>query len=162
MRFMTKSNDKRVKILVNKANERMDSVAFMHEMIKRKAFNGLYTSGIHVSGKYVHSRLLSDQSFIEVKTFKSLNPFTSSNGYTKNDGKTEIYLNTRKFNRSDASIIATLFHEAVHEADNNDKENFYHHGDNSPKGGTAPEVVADIVYLLESGMASEMSSAIKR
>lgn len=157
--FFTNSKNKRVHILVRKANKILHSEEFKKEISKVMEFNPSYTSR-GVTGAYIWLRLMEDPSLIEVLEYKSKNPWTKSNGFTKNDGRLEIYLNTRKFFRSDASILGTISHEAVHEADNNDEKHFYHHGDNTPKGGTAPEVVADIFYQIESGIKSTESSAI--
>lgn len=161
MKFVNKSGNKRVQIIVNQVNEIIHGEEFKKRMLAINGFNPKYTSSPDVTGAYVWLRLTTDPSEIDVFTFKSKNPWTSSNGYTKDDGKTQMFLNIRKFNRSDASIGGTLGHEGVHEVDNTDPAYSYGHGDNTPKGGTAPEVVADIVYELMSGVKSTQCSAIR-
>lgn len=161
MKFKDCSNNKRIQIIIRKCNELLQSQEFYEAMSVVKGFNPKYTSSDKVDGPYICDRLKGDASTLEVYTFKSRNPFTSSNGYTVQDKFTRMFLNTRKFNRSDASMAATIFHEAVHEADNNDPIHFYHHGDNVPKGDCAPEVVADVVYKLLSGLRSTEDSSIK-
>jgi hypothetical protein len=130
-------------------------------MAQIKGFNPRYTSSKQVDGTYIAKRLKEDKSVIEIYTYKSKWPWSKANGYTLQDEFTRMYLNTRKFDRSDASIAATMLHEATHETDNNDPLYFYHHGDNVPKGDCAPEVVADIAYEILSGVKSTEDSSIK-
>lgn len=161
MKFVSKSSDKRVGIIVSRLNEAIECYEFGMRLRNIRSFHPLYTSSVMVDGEYIWHRIRNDDSIIEVKTFRSRNPFTKSNGYTLRDNKLEMFLNTRKFNRSDASIAATIAHEGGHELDNNDPNYFYHHGDNKPKGGTVPEVLADIIYEIMSGVKSTQCSAIR-
>ena len=74
-----------------------------------------------------------------IETYKSKNPWSSAYGYYNPTKPNFIYLNTRKLNRTNASICATLIHEMVHFLDNNSDFSFGH-GSNNPKGkqNTAP------------------------
>ena len=161
MIFVNKSGNKRLDIIVNRCNELIFHPLFFTKMAKISGFNPDYTSSGLVDGTYIAKRLKEDSSVLDVYTYRSKWPWSAANGYTLQDKFTRIYLNTRKFDRSDASIAATLLHEAVHETDNNDNANFYHHGDNTPKGGCAPEVVADVAYEVLSGLFSTEDSSIK-
>jgi len=159
MIFVNKTGSKRIEILANKANKLIRSEEFIAEMAKIEKFNTAYTSQ-GVDGKYIARKLLEIESKIEIYLYTSKNPFTSANGYTVDNGKPQVFLNTRKLNRSDASIVATLIHEAVHEADFRDLLDF-HHGDNRPKGGTAPELAAEVAYKIEAGgIDSDVDSSV--
>lgn len=161
MKFVNKSGNKRVGIIVNKVNEVIHGPEFKARMLAHEEFNPQYTSSPEVTGAYIWLRMITDPSEIEVYTFKSKNPWTSSNGYTENDDKTRMFLNTRKFFRSDASIGGTIGHEGGHEIDNNDPLYFYGHGTtNTFKGNCVPEVIADIIYEIMSGMKSTESFSI--
>jgi hypothetical protein len=161
MRFINKTGSKRIYIICSKAFDMIyNNKDFKNKIMSHGNFNHRYTSD-GVNGEYVLNRLQNETTSLEVFFYKSRNPWTSSNGYTLDDGKPQIFLNTRKLGRSDASILATIIHEAVHIADNNDTDAFYHHGDNTPKGATAPEVFADIAYRVESGFYSDIDSSVE-
>jgi hypothetical protein len=159
MIFVNRSGIKRLDIICTKTNELIYSDEFEKRMSKVNWLDPRYTSP-GVNGAYIVKRLREDPSVIEVHAYTSVNPWTSSNGYTKDDGTMRVFLNTRKFGRSDASICATLSHEGVHKADHSDIL-FYHHGDNYPKIGTAPEVVADVAYEILAGRVSEQDSSVE-
>lgn len=160
MKFVNRSGNKRLDILCDKVHDLIyNDLALYENMSLYLQFTLKYTS-TGVGGKYVMDELRADQSVVEVFLYTSKNPWSAANGYTLNDGKTQVFLNTRKLGRSDASILATLLHEAVHEADNNDMKNFYNHGDNYPKGGTAPEVIADVVYSILTDKVSTEDSSV--
>jgi hypothetical protein len=160
MKIVNRSGNKRIEIICKQANELIHSPAFYEKMWAIPSFRKEFTSE-GVNGAYVINRLRTDPSEIEVFLYTTKNPWSVVNGYTLNDGKQQMFLNTRSLGRSDASIVATIIHEAVHLADNNDFEKFYHHGDNYPKGGTAPEVAADVTYFVLTGMISEVDSSVE-
>lgn len=77
---------------------------------------------------------------VEVKTYKPWWPWSKAIAMFKPSKPHTVYLNARRLNRSDASIVGSLIHEYVHLVDNLYKEYSFGHGSNSKKGKehTAP------------------------
>lgn len=168
MRFINRSNNKRLEIICTQANKLIRDGSFWAKWLKIQKFNLEYTSPEVTSSyildqfKYVPPRTM------DVFCFKSRNPWSKSNGYTLPNQSGKMWLNTRKFNRSDASMIATLFHESIHYLDALSPYTFGH-GNNFSKNthdelfqnGCVPEVLADLVYLHLIGIKSDQDSSIK-
>lgn len=107
----------------------------------------------NINGRILYNIFHDSKALVEVYTFKSKNPFTKSNGYTKPTILNKMWLNTRKFNRSEASIGATVGHETIHSLDAVSEFNFGH-GDNvntDEKQDCAPQFFAAKVYKHLSG-----------
>lgn len=157
LKLVNKSKDKRIEIICSQVTNLFLNQDFWKEIIKQK-------ENYHLSN--VNGLILFDlfhQSKIElsINVFKSKNPWSKSNGYTNPENPNDIYLNTRKFNRSDASIASTICHECVHVVDNSsDPKFFFGHGDNydtPEKNACAPQQFSDLAYkYLSAGVVSSV------
>lgn len=145
------SKNYRVNIICNRINTVLNSNQdFWKEILNHT--NNFHLSNIN--GPMLYRLYNESNSVTLVDTFKSKNPFTKSNGYTKEEYPNKMWLNTRKFNRSEASIGATIGHETVHNLDAMFNEYSFGHGDNydSPeKDDCAPQFFADVLYKYLSG-----------
>jgi hypothetical protein len=83
---------------------------------------------------------------INIKIYKPKWRWSKAYGYFSPANPHDINLNYYKLNRSVSSIVGTLYHEATHQCDNEDKIHSYGHGDNSPKGkaNTAPYFIGNV------------------
>jgi hypothetical protein len=168
LKFRTDSKDKRVQIVVEKANRAYENPTYIQKFLAIKKFDPAYTSK-DVNAAMLWAALRWSGAVVEIKTY--WRPWGIANGKTFPSEPLVVWLNTAKFKRSDASIVATLHHEAWHVVNNVELPRFIlgHGNDNSPKmthdpvtleGGCVPEVGADLAYLMESGFKSTKSSAI--
>jgi len=91
---------------------------------------------------------------LTVSLYKSRNPWSRALGYEDERQPNIVFLNTRKLNRSVASIVGTIVHEAVHAADAHSSLEF-HHGDDSSIGkeNTAPYWIGNLGISIASGSA---------
>ena len=91
---------------------------------------------------------------LTVKLYKSRNPFSRAIGYHDERWPECIFLNTRRLDRSTASIVGTIVHEAVHAADAVSPLDF-DHGDNGAAGkdNTAPYWIGNLAISMASGEA---------
>lgn len=90
---------------------------------------------------------------LRVELYRHLLP-SRALGYEDPAHPDRVFLNARKLDRSDASIVGTIIHEAVHAVDAVSPERFGH-GDNSPVGkdNTAPYWIGNLAISLVSGAA---------
>ena len=172
MRFTCQTDNKRLMIVTSYCNAFNDSQRFKDIFTNIKTFNPNYTDAT-VNSKEVYKWLTTLP--LELKIYTYHNRWTRANGYTLPDQPGSMWINTAKLNRSDASIMGTIFHEAIHfiQAELKARANIViemGHGNNTPKmthdkytfeGGCVPEVVADVVYLVMSGLESSESSGVK-
>jgi len=126
-----------VKRSVRIANDVHEVGAIYEAIITKDRFDMASIGGIYISNK------LSDfikNNNIKIKLYRSRNPWSKAYGYFTPSRPLDINLNTRKLGRSDASLVGTFYHEAVHMTDNADRLESYGHGNNSPAGksNTAP------------------------
>jgi hypothetical protein len=108
----------------------------------------------NVNGAMLHKFYHESSLVVQVNTFKSKSPWSKSNGYTTPDYPNRMFLNTRKFNRSEAAIGSTIGHETVHNIDASKPEYSFGHGDNkytSDKDACAPQWFSDVLYKHLSG-----------
>jgi hypothetical protein len=169
--FKNKSGIKRLSIVCDLANDVVADASFWRKWEGIRYFNLDYTSE-EVTPLYIYNQFMNFRRTYSVEAFKSKWPWSSSNGYTTPGIIDRMWLNTRRLDRSDASIVATLFHEPVHSMDSMDVRYFFGHGEgrnaNVPKmthdenynGGCVPEVIADMVYEHLTGRKSEVDSSI--
>lgn len=156
LKVSNKSNNKRIEVLCSQINSLYEKADFWKDVMKHRDL--FYLSNI--SGMTLYDLFNASKTEVNIMVFKSKNPFTKSNGYTTPSDPNSVYLNSRKFNRSDASIAATIVHETVHCLDNStDPRHYFGHGDNndSPeKDGCAPQFLADLAYKhLSCGIESQ-------
>jgi hypothetical protein len=91
---------------------------------------------------------------LTVRTYKSRNPFSRAIGYHDERWPDIIFLNTRRLDRSVASVVGTIVHEAVHAADAASTLDFGHGG--NPAGGkdnTAPYWIGNLAISMVRGEA---------
>lgn len=163
---INKSNSKRVGIICARMNELLLDNDFWAHWLIIESFNLAYTDK-EVTAKYLRNLVFVTNANFEVYTFQSRWPWSKSNGYTLPNKPGKAWLNTRRFNRSDASIVATIIHEIYHYLDVINALEF-NHGDNVPKlthdkfynGGCVQEVIADLAYEYLTGVKSTECSGI--
>ncbi len=129
---------KKLKNAVICANLTMNDENFLSDIRTIKYFDmSKDADNSLVSGEELVKILKTNKIKIIVLTYRSFWWFSRVYGYYK--GGKNIYLNTRKFGRSVASIAGSLAHEAIHVYDNF-VPHYLGHGDNSSvgKGKTAP------------------------
>lgn len=91
---------------------------------------------------------------VTVQLYKSRWPWSKALAYEDARFPNLIFLNTRKLNRSVASIVGTIIHESVHAADTLSPLDFGH-GDNAAAGkeNTAPYWIGNLAISMVSGEA---------
>lgn len=156
MKVICKSTNKRIEVICSQINALYAKADFWKDVMRHTELFYL----ANISGMTLYELFNSSKIEVNIMVFKSKNPFTKSNGYTSPNDPNSVFLNSRKFNRSDASIAATIVHETVHCLDNStDPRYYFGHGDNydSPeKDGCAPQFLADLAYkYLSCGLESE-------
>ena len=167
MIFRNKSNNKRLEIICTQANKLISDGSFWVRWLKIQKFNLMYTSPEVTSAMIMDLVKYQPPRTMDVFCFKSKLPWSKSNGYTLPDQPGKMWLNTRRLNRSDASIVATLTHEMTHMIDALSPYTFGH-GSNTVKNthdelfqnGCAPEVMAALAYFHLSGMKSTEDSSL--
>ncbi len=157
LKVNNKSNNKRIEIICSQLNTVFDTVDFWKDVLRHK--ENFYLGNIN--GLLLHNLFNESKTVVDIYSFKSKNPFTSSNGYTTEEKPNSVFLNSRKFNRSDASIAATIAHEVIHSLDNTTEPQFFFgHGDNydrPEKDACAPQWFSDLAYKhLTGGLISEV------
>lgn len=154
------SSDRRVKILCERINILLSSNQdFWKEVLSH---NDTFLMS-NINGPMLHNFYYNSNLVVSVDTFKSKWPFSKSNGYTKSSHPNLVFLNTRKFDRSEASIGATIAHETVHCLDNTLPDYHFGHGDNTytpEKDACAPQWFSNLAYkYLSGGLNSSLTDA---
>jgi hypothetical protein len=91
---------------------------------------------------------------LTVQLYKSRSPWSRALGYEDARFPNVVFLNTRKLNRSVASIVGTIIHESVHVADAHSPLDFGHGGNSSAeKDTTAPYWIGNLAISMVSGQA---------
>jgi hypothetical protein len=89
---------------------------------------------------------------LRVQTYKSFNPLSRVLGYEDARYPNDVFLNTRRFDRSMASIVGTILHEAVHAVDALSPLDFGHGGNSAAgKDNSAPYWIGNLAISMVSG-----------
>lgn len=154
LQVKTKSKNNRIRIICERLNHLFSTNDnFWHEarMMKDNFYLG------DINGPILFELFKNSLIESEVKTYT--NYFTRANGYTKTKFPSTMWLNTAKFNRTDASIGATIAHETIHNLDASESLYSFGHGDNfdsKEKDNCAPQWFASLVYeYLSEGRLSQ-------
>lgn len=150
------SNNHQLEVIVKRINDVLENNQdFWKEVISHS--DTFYLGDIN--GLMLHRMFHESNIVSQVGTFRSKNPWTKSNGYTLPKYPNKMWLNTRKFNRSEASIGATISHELIHNLDATQPKYSFGHGDNTytpEKDACAPQWFGDLMYkYLSGGIASK-------
>lgn len=150
--FVNKSKIPVVESCVNLANDLIVSSNFAIKLNNKKSFDMATCDGTRILSLYNQAIKLKKELY--VYTYRSKNPFSHSLGYFNPSKPDNIYLNSKKLNRTRGSIVASLIHESVHWLDYYDKVHSFGHGDNSPQGkqNTAPYWIDNISEALLKGV----------
>lgn len=145
------SRNQRIEIICNRINLLFNSNADFWKEVLNHTDNFLYAN---INGPQLYQFYNDSKLVIQVDTFKSRNPFTKSNGYTKESIPNKMWLNSRRFDRTEASIGSTIGHETVHNLDASYSNYTFGHRDNNytpEKDACAPQWFADLIYKYLSG-----------
>lgn len=145
--FIYNGSNNRMKSLVVKANEATGR-GFLRLKIIGHVFDDTTADSLHLSrvlDKYIETKNIT------VKTYYKR--FSKAVAFFDPNYPDIININTAKMNRSDGSIIGTLYHEAAHAVDLHDTEHEYGHGNNSSVGkdNTFPYKVGSMVQEIIDG-----------
>lgn len=89
---------------------------------------------------------------LHVRLYKSLNRWSPVLGREDPRFPDDVFLNTRKLDRSMASIVGTILHEAVHAVDARSPLDFGHGGNSSDgKDNSAPYWIGNLAISMVSG-----------
>lgn len=91
---------------------------------------------------------------LTVRLYKSFFPWSRVLGYEHPRFPDIVFLNTRRLDRSVASIVGTIIHESVHVADVHSPLDFGHGGNAAgAKDNTAPYWIGNLAISMVSGQA---------
>lgn len=143
--FEIRSKNESILEPVVKANILISDPKFKTKLANKKSFDMATCDGHHILKLIENNR-----RFLYVHTYRSRNPWSKAYGYYSPATPNNIYLNTRKLNRSTGSIVASLIHELIHWLDHYDTQHSFGHGDNNPTGkqNTAPYWIDNIAEAL--------------
>ena len=138
----------RVAQAVIEANKLLQDEKFFEEIGAHPRFDLTEATSVQIS-----SSIKNCTAQMTIEFYTTLNPWSRANAYDDPEHPLVIHLNTRKLNRTVASICATLIHEAIHAADAIDHQLSYAHGDNDATGkeNTAPYWIDSLAYKIVSG-----------
>lgn len=139
--FEIKSKNETILEPVVKANILLNDPKFKTKLNNKKSFDMATCDGRHIL-----NLIENNQRRLNVYTYTSRNPWSRAYGYFSPSTPDNIYLNTRKLNRSTGSIVSSLIHEMVHWLDHYDTQHSFNHGSNNPSGknNTAPYWIDNI------------------
>jgi len=142
--FIYNGRNELIKDCVERANHLIVNDVFLDE-IRFRSFSMATCTGEQIVDD-INNTPNNTPNNLHVRLYKSKNPFTSSLGYYSPSTPNDIFLNSRKLNRSKGSIVSTLIHEWIHYCDDCNTHESYGHGDNSPIGkeNTAPFLIDNI------------------
>lgn len=134
--FEYKGNIKSIKEATAAANELFYNSHFTDTIAAKESFDMSTAKPSYIATSIRNTSNVKTN----VKTYRSRNPWSRAIAYFTANRPNDINLNTRKLNRTKGSIVATLWHERIHQLDNLDPVHYYGHGNNSPRGkqNTAP------------------------
>lgn len=97
---------------------------------------------------------------VTVTLYASVSPFSRALAYEDSRYPGTVFLNTRRLNRSVASICASIIHECVHSVDGSQTQYSFGHGDNSSTGkaNTAPYWIDNLAYEMIRGVPGRVVS----
>ena len=105
------SRNQRIEIICNRINLLFNSNADFWKEVLNHTDNFLYAN---INGPQLYQFYNDSKLVIQVDTFKSKNPFTKSNGYTKESIPNKMWLNTRRLDRTEASIgYGSTIHDPI-------------------------------------------------
>lgn len=141
------SND-RVAQAVAAANKLLANDEFFERIRSHDAF-----SMATASPRQIADLMQGSAARVEVQLYKSRWPLSKALAYEDARYPNTVFLNSRRLDRSTASICATFIHECVHALDSSEPGLRFGHGDNNPNGkeNTAPYWIGDLAYELISG-----------
>lgn len=150
--IICKSNIESVNKAVKLANDLIVDSKFSIKLNNKKSFDMATCDGTHIYSLYL--RAIKIKKTMYVYTYKSRNPWSRAYGYFNPAKPDNVYLNTRKLNRSLASIASSIIHESVHWLDHYDEKHSFNHGDNNPQGkqNTAPYWIDNVSEALLMGV----------
>ena len=156
--FKYDGNNVDVICAVEYANDLIMSNDFLSKIAAKKQFDMSEAKGRDVVS-YIEYFFTGMFGRLHVNVYTSKNPWSKAYGYFNPNKPNQIYLNSRKLNRSHASITASLIHELIHFLDT--KTGFYFgHGNNSPVGkeNTIPYWVDNLAEEMIKGDESKTGS----
>ena len=145
------SKNYQINIICNRINNILNSCPDFWKEVLSHTDNFLYAN---INGPQLYQFYHDSKTIVEVHTYKSKNPWSKSNGYTKPEYPNKMWLNTRKLNRSEASIGCTIGHETVHNLDAAIPLYSFGHRENEytpEKDACAPQWFGDLLYKYLSG-----------
>lgn len=138
-------NNEKVANAVKLANDLLNNPLFYEKIAKHNKFDKS-----DASPEEIAKSMKNSNAVIQVELYQSLNPFSRSNGYVTSKKPGVLHLNTRRLERSEGSIAATIIHECVHAVDETDTAHQFGHGSNSSEGkeNTAPYWIDNLAYSM--------------
>ena len=127
--FLYEGNDQRIIDAVNVANDRQLFRDLLTLIGEKESFDMSNASPIELRGEF---KAFMHTTTVNVKTYRAAF-WSKAIAMFKRSDLNSIYLTTRKLNRSTASIVGTMYHEAGHASDAVSDFTF-NHGSNSPNG----------------------------
>ncbi|MCB9163593.1 MAG: hypothetical protein H6592_04015 [Flavobacteriales bacterium] len=148
MKVQFSGNNANVDNAVERTNELLQDPAFFDAIRAHPKFDRSTATPVQIADLMQQSATV-----VEVKLYKSKWPLSKALAYEDHNYPNTVFLNSRRLDRSLASICATIVHECVHAVDALDKDLRFGHGGNDPNGkeNTAPYWIGDLAYEMISG-----------
>jgi hypothetical protein len=130
--FKYNGTNKDILQAVDDCNNLIQTNSFLTKIALKDHFDYADCTGRFIS-QMIEYFIQGKYGDLHVNVYKSKNPWSRAYGYFNPSKPDQIYLNSRKLNRSLASICASLCHELIHYLDSKSVFSFGH-GDNSSVG----------------------------
>lgn len=146
MQFLSVSNNEKLYSICRNLSAISYNRNFISELNKHGGFYLSKDKTGMVTGREI-ADMLFKSTIVRVRLYRSWNPWSRVNGYfNPSKGSRTVFINKWNLNRHEKSIANTIFHEGIHVIDYHEKDSYFGHGNNSPRGKkeTAPWKVAEI------------------
>ncbi len=146
--IVSKSKRKKIIECIELCNGILKDDRFYDEIKLKSGFDMTEATPTQVADYMKDSDVIFMVKFFKPRGLRKRLKYRKTNAYTNKKYPNQLFLNTRKLNRSKERISATIIHESVHAVDNQVKEFDFGHGDNDStgKGNTAPYWIGRLAY----------------
>jgi len=148
------ANNANVRAAVDQANIQLQNLAFFQRIREHAGFDSSTASPGQIAQLMALSNVM-----VQVELYTSRWPWSKALAYEDHRFPSKVFLNSRRLDRSLASICATIIHECVHALDATEEGLRFGHGDNNPNGkeNTAPYWIGDLAFEMVHGSAPEFA-----
>jgi hypothetical protein len=154
MNVIFSETDANVTAAVNRTNLLLKDATFFDRIRRHDRFD-MSTA----TPRQIADLMETSNATVEVELYTSRWPWSKALAYEDSRYPNKVFLNSRRLNRSIASICATIVHECVHALDASAPNLRFGHGDNNPNGkeNTAPNWISDLAYEMVAGKPAELA-----